>query len=81
MDHDGASELLGVYVLDACDDNEAAEVRAHVSTCEQCTSEVAVLGNLAGWLGASEATSPSPELRSRVLDGGNEHNHKHKDDQ
>ena len=76
MDHDGASELLGVYVLDACDDNEAAEVRAHVSTCERCTNEVAVLGNLAGWLGASEATSPSAELRSRVLDGG----HKGKDD-
>ena len=78
MDHDGASELLGVYALDACDDGEAAEVRAHVSTCELCTREVAVLANLAGWLGASEATSPSAELRSRVL--GEDHNDKHKDD-
>lgn len=76
MDHDGASELLGVYVLDACDESEAAEVLAHVSTCELCTSEVAVLGNLAGWLGASEATSPSAQLRSRVL-GEDE---KHEDD-
>ena len=74
MDHDGASELLGVYVLDACDESEAAEVRAHVSTCERCTREVAVLGELAGWLGASEATSPSAELRSRVLDAGHRHN-------
>ena len=77
MDHDSASGLLGVYALDACDEPEAAQVRAHVSTCELCTSEVAVLGNLAGWLGASEATSPSAELRSRVLDEG----HKHKDDE
>ena len=67
MDHDGASELLGVYVLDACDDGEAAAVHAHVSTCELCTRELAVLGKLAGWLGASEATSPSSELRARVL--------------
>jgi anti-sigma factor RsiW len=74
VDHDGASELLGVYVLDACDEHEAAAVRAHVSTCEPCTSEVAVLGNLAGWLGASEATNPSAELRSRVLDEAHEHN-------
>ena len=77
MDHDGASELLGVYVLDACDESEAAQVQVHVSTCELCTREVAVLGNLAGWLGASEATSPSAELRSRVLDEGR----KHKDDE
>lgn len=77
MDHDGASELLGVYVLDACEESEAAEVRAHVAACELCTSEVAVLGNLAGWLGASEATSPSAELRSRVLD----ERHEQKDDE
>jgi len=70
VDHDGASKLLGVYALDACDEGEAAEVAAHVSTCERCASEAALLGNLAGWLGASEATSPSAELRSRVLDKG-----------
>jgi anti-sigma factor ChrR (cupin superfamily) len=73
VDHDGASELLGVYAIDACDESEAAEVRAHVSTCELCTREVAVLENLAGWLGASEAASPSAELRSRVLGEGRMH--------
>jgi hypothetical protein len=67
VDHTGASELLGVYVLDACDDGEAADVQAHVVTCQLCESEVARLGELAGWLGASEAASPSAELRSRVL--------------
>jgi Putative zinc-finger len=67
VDHDGASGLLGVYVLDACEEDEAADVRAHVVTCVPCASEVARLGELAGWLGASEAMSPSGELRSRVL--------------
>ena len=81
MDHVGASELLGVYVLDACDDSEAAEVRAHMSTCELCTSEARVLAYLAGWLGASEATSPSAELRSRVLGESHTHKDKDKDDQ
>ena len=76
MDHDSASELLGVYVLDACDEGEAVEVAGHVAMCEVCAREAAVLGELAGWLGASEATSPSPELRSRVLGEG----HTHKDD-
>ena len=67
MDHDVASDLLGVYVLDACDEAEAAEVRAHVATCEPCTTEAARLGQAAGLLGASEAATPSSELRSRVV--------------
>jgi len=63
------SQLLGVYVLDACDEDEAAAVAAHATTCDACTSELARLGELAGWLGVSEAASPSPQLRSRVVDG------------
>lgn len=67
MDHQGASELLGVYVLDACEDGEADDVRAHVESCALCSLEAARLKELAGWLGASEATSPSAELRARLL--------------
>ena len=67
MEHGAASELLGVYVLDACDDAEADEVRAHVTSCEPCTTEEARLRDAAGWLGVSEAATPSRELRSRVL--------------
>ena len=66
MDHDAASDLLGVYVLDSCDEAEAAEVQEHVDNCDLCAEETARLGELAGWLGASEAASPSSELRSRV---------------
>lgn len=67
MDHDTASELLGVFVLDACEDAEAIEVRAHIDTCDVCSSEAFRLREASGWLGASEPAIPSPELRSRIL--------------
>jgi anti-sigma factor RsiW len=67
LDHSAASELLGVYVLDACEESEAAAVRLHLATCAFCEAEAARLGELAGWLGAPEAASPSRDLRSRVL--------------
>ena len=67
MDHTAASELLGVYVLDACDESEAAAVRVHLSACAACETETGRLAELAGWLGASEAVSPPQGLRSRVL--------------
>jgi hypothetical protein len=67
LEHERASELLGVYALDACEDGESADVEAHMATCNPCTAEAARLKDLAGWLGASEAASPSAELRSRVL--------------
>ena len=67
MDHTAASELLGVYVLDACDESEAVVVRVHLSACAACETETGRLAELAGWLGASEAVSPSRHLRSRVL--------------
>jgi anti-sigma factor RsiW len=67
VNHNAASDLLGVYVLDSCEEAEAADVQEHVNTCDLCAEETARLGELAGWLGASEAASPSSELRSRVL--------------
>jgi anti-sigma factor RsiW len=67
VDHNAASELLGVYVLDACEESEAAGVRLHISTCGACDTEAARLRELAGWLGASEAVTPSSDLRSRLI--------------
>ena len=67
MDHDTASELLGVFVLDACEDAEAVEVRGHIATCDACSTEAARLREASGWLGASEPAIPSAELRSRIL--------------
>lgn len=68
MDHASASELLGVFVLDACEEGEAAEVRLHLNRCAVCALEMVRLRELAGWLGASEAAGPSPELRARVIE-------------
>jgi hypothetical protein len=67
VDHTAASELLGVYVLDACEQPETAAVRAHLESCATCDSEAGRLAELAGWLGASEAVSPPRGLRPRVL--------------
>ena len=67
MEHAAASELLGAYALDACEEGEATAVEAHISVCPPCRSEAELLKNLAGWLGVSEATLPSARLRSRLL--------------
>jgi predicted anti-sigma-YlaC factor YlaD len=67
VDHTAASELLGVYALDACDEPENAGIRAHLGACAACATEAGRLAELSGWLGASDAVSPPEELRSRVL--------------
>jgi anti-sigma factor RsiW len=67
VDHASAGELLGVYVLDACENDEAKEVEAHLAECEQCRTEAERLKYVAGWLGASEALAPSADLRSKLL--------------
>jgi anti-sigma factor RsiW len=66
--HSAASELLGVYVLDACEESEAAAVRRHLSACAVCEAEALRLSELAGWLGASEEATPPRALRPRVLE-------------
>lgn len=43
-------ESLGAYVLGTLDDDEAALVRAHADTCEQCREEIDVLSVLPGYL-------------------------------
>jgi anti-sigma factor RsiW len=67
MDHTAASDLLGVYVLDACDESETAGIRAHLEVCAACATEASRWAELSGWLGASDAVSPPAALRSRVL--------------
>jgi hypothetical protein len=55
MNHDEVVELLAAYALDAVDDQELAEIEAHLSTCPRCREELthhrrvaAVLGNVGG---------------------------------
>jgi anti-sigma factor RsiW len=68
MEHDAVWDLIGVYALDACDQDENEAVEAHMADCADCEAEAARLREIAGWIGVSEATTPSVELRSKLLD-------------
>jgi hypothetical protein len=68
VDHVHASELLGAFVLDACDEFESEQLRAHIEVCIECGEQVDRLNAVAGLIGAGSLEAPPPELRSRVLD-------------
>jgi hypothetical protein len=72
VDHVHASELLGAYVLDSCDNAEADEIRLHVGGCVECTEEIARLGSVAGLMGATNLESPPTHLRAAVLGAARE---------
>ena len=67
VDHTSASELLGVYALDACDEDETSLIEVHLVECDECRDEAGRLKNLAGWMGVGEAKVPSAHLRSRII--------------
>jgi anti-sigma factor RsiW len=67
MDHASVRELLGVYALDACEEDETDAVEAHIAGCVECETEAARLLEVAGWIGVSDAAAPSDELRARLL--------------
>jgi anti-sigma-K factor RskA len=64
-DHDRASELLGVYALDALDMDEALLVELHVANCEICRAELDQHLETAGALG-TVVESPPEELWERI---------------
>ena len=65
---------LGAYVLGGLDPDEAAAVRRHLETCEECAAELDALIPLPGLLslagGAEEAAEKplSPAFEERLLD-------------
>jgi anti-sigma factor RsiW len=65
---------LGAYVLGGLDPDEAAAVRRHLETCEDCAAELDALAPLPGLLslagGAEEAAQKplSPAFEERLLD-------------
>jgi anti-sigma factor RsiW len=67
MDHASASELLGVYALDALDADEAAQVRAHLDQCPRCRDEVYHHQEAAAALAFAGATAPEG-LWARISD-------------
>ena len=59
MNHSEIMELLGVYALDAVDDDEREAVARHLDECPQCRREVGEHREVAGMLGSG--WSPAPE--------------------
>jgi anti-sigma factor RsiW len=68
VEHATASELVGVFCLDACDADEAAAFEVHLAGCDICAEEANRLRALAGWIGVSEVgVAPGDLLRQRIL--------------
>ena len=67
LDHGTLRGLLGAWALDACSDEESAQVEAHRTVCRSCSEEASRLRNAAGWLSADEPLDPDPKLRGSVL--------------
>jgi anti-sigma-K factor RskA len=65
ISHQDATELLGVYALDAVEGDELTELEEHLASCPRCRAELDGLREAAAALGNSVA--PPPEgLWSRI---------------
>ncbi|GAB3534918.1 anti-sigma factor family protein [Phytohabitans suffuscus] len=65
--HDEVLDLIGAWALDACDQDEAARVDAHLSGCATCAAQARRLRSAASWLAADRVVPAPPALRHRVL--------------
>jgi hypothetical protein len=61
--------LSGAYAVDALDDIERAQFERHLAECPDCRSEVDSLREAAALLAETTVSTPSAELRDRVLTG------------
>ena len=59
--------LSGAYAVDALSVEEAQAFATHLEECQACRDEVRELQEAAATMGASEAVTPPPALRARVL--------------
>ena len=62
-------KFSGAYALDALDDLERARFDQHLTTCDDCRSEVAELRETAALLAETTAVAPPASLRASVLTG------------
>ncbi len=60
--------LSGAYAVDALDDIERAQFERHLAECPACRSEVDSLQDAAALLAETTVTTPSAQLRGRVLE-------------
>ena len=65
--HDEIAELLGVYALDAVDDEERAAVEAHLASCPRCAAEVAEHREVAAQLANDGGAAPEG-VWQRIVD-------------
>jgi hypothetical protein len=65
MTHTEIQELLGVFALDALEDDEAEAVRRHLEDCPRCRTEVAEHREVAAFLAYAGAPAP-PQLWDRI---------------
>lgn len=59
MTHDPVEDLLGVYALNALDDDERAKVDAHLAECPRCRAEVDGYREVAAQLALSGSPAPA----------------------
>lgn len=67
LTHAEIVELLGVYALDAVDDDERAVIEAHLPTCPRCAAEVAEHLEVAAQMANSGAAAPEG-VWAKILD-------------
>ncbi len=60
--------LSGAYALDALSNGEQDTFRTHLDACPACREEVQELRHAAARMGAAQWSSPSPALRTRILE-------------
>jgi len=64
---EAVEELLAAYALDAVDDDERAEIEAHLATCDLHQEAADLLATAAGLAALSEEREPSEALEARMM--------------
>jgi hypothetical protein len=59
MSHDEIAQLLGAFALDAVDPEEADAIRAHLTECPRCASEVAEHWEVTGLIANAGVAAPA----------------------
>ncbi|CAN5911540.1 hypothetical protein BH23ACT11_BH23ACT11_30080 [soil metagenome] len=70
-EHQHVDDLLGPYLMGALETEEAAEVREHLSRCDECRAEAMSIQRSHEQLAAFAdiAQEPPPDLKDRVMAG------------
>jgi uncharacterized protein (TIGR03083 family) len=67
LPHRDIEDLLGAYVLDACEPDEAAAIDVHLLECDSCAAEVAAFRGVVELLGTVEAEPPPAHVETALL--------------